>query len=26
MYKSTLKGFVPQDVFDILYPQDYSLS
>jgi peptide/nickel transport system substrate-binding protein len=26
MYKSNLKGFVPQDVFDILYPQDYSLS
>jgi peptide/nickel transport system substrate-binding protein len=25
MYKSNLKGFLPQDVYDILYPQDYSL-
>jgi peptide/nickel transport system substrate-binding protein len=25
MYKSGLKGLVPQDVYDILYPQDYSL-
>jgi peptide/nickel transport system substrate-binding protein len=25
MYKSDLKGLVPQDVFDIIYPQDYSL-
>jgi peptide/nickel transport system substrate-binding protein len=23
MYKSNLKGLVPQDVFDIIYPQDY---
>ncbi len=26
MYKTNLKGFLPQDVFDILYPQDYYLS
>ena len=26
MYKSNLKGLVPQDVFDIIYPQDYSFS
>ena len=26
MYKTNLKGFLPQDIFDILYPQDYSLS
>jgi peptide/nickel transport system substrate-binding protein len=25
MYKSKLKGLVPQDVFDIIYPQDYRL-
>ncbi|HEY6538993.1 MAG TPA: ABC transporter substrate-binding protein [Candidatus Dormibacteraeota bacterium] len=25
MYKSNLKGFLPQDVYDILYPQDYSI-
>lgn len=25
MFKSNLKGFLPQDVYDILYPQDYSL-
>ena len=26
MYKSNLKGFVPQDVYNIIYPQDYSFS
>jgi peptide/nickel transport system substrate-binding protein len=26
MYKKNLKGFLPQDVFDIIYPQDYYLS
>ena len=26
MFKSNLKGFLPQDVYDILYPQDYSLA
>ncbi len=26
MYKKNLKGFLPQDVFDILYPQDYYFS
>ncbi len=25
MYKSSLKGLVPQDPFDIIYPQQYSL-
>jgi len=26
MYKSDLKGVVPQDVFNIIYPQDYSFA
>jgi peptide/nickel transport system substrate-binding protein len=26
MYKKDLQGFLPQDVYDILYPQDYYLS
>lgn len=26
MYKSNLKGLVPQDVFNIIYPQDYSFA
>ena len=26
MYKSNLKGLVPQDVYDIIYPQDYYFS
>ncbi|MGH7640143.1 MAG: ABC transporter substrate-binding protein [Candidatus Dormibacteria bacterium] len=26
MYKNNLKGIVPQDVLDIIYPQDYRLS
>jgi len=26
MYKSNLKGLVPQDVYDKIYPQDYSFS
>ncbi len=25
MYKNNLKGFLPQDVYDILYPQDYHI-
>ncbi len=26
MFKKNLKGFLPQDVYDILYPQDYYLA
>ncbi|MGH7639359.1 MAG: ABC transporter substrate-binding protein [Candidatus Dormibacteria bacterium] len=26
MFKKNLNGFLPQDVYDIIYPQDYSLS